>query len=52
MRHKYVAAWSETYGSRRHHARPAMSRDSWPPRALNVFAAAARFVERTTRRNG
>jgi hypothetical protein len=52
MRHKYLAEWADAHGGRRPIHRPAVGRDTWPPRALSVFAAAARFVERATRRHG
>jgi hypothetical protein len=52
MRHKHLVEWSDQYGGRRHVRRSHVGRESWPPRALSVFAAAARFVERATRRNG
>ena len=52
MRHKHLTEWAEAHGARRRVNRPPMARDAWPPRALTVFAAAARFVERATRRNG
>jgi len=52
MRHKHLAEWGDAYGGRRAVRRPAIVREAWPPRALTVFAAAARFVERATRRHG
>jgi hypothetical protein len=52
MRYKHLVEWSDTHPSRRHARRPSMGREAWAPRALTVFAAAARFVERATRRNG
>jgi len=52
MRYKHLAEWADAQPGRRHARRPSMGRDTWPPRALTVFAAAARFVERATRRNG
>jgi hypothetical protein len=52
MRHKHLAEWSAVHGGRRRFQRPPSSRDSAAPRAFTVVAAAARFVERATRRNG
>ena len=51
MRYKHLTEWADAQPSRRHARRPNVGRETWPPRALNVFAAAARFVERATRRN-
>ena len=52
MRQKHLAEWSASYGGRRHARRHTAGRDSAGPRAFTVFAAAARFVERATRRGG
>jgi len=52
MRHKHLADWAMAHGPRRRTRRPVASRDVLGPRALTAFAAAARFVERATRRNG
>ena len=51
MRHKHLTEWADAQ-PRRHARRPTAGREAWPPRALTVFAAAARFVERATRRHG
>jgi hypothetical protein len=52
MRHKHLAELTDTQAGRRYATRPQLGRDTWPPRALHAFAAAARFVERATRRHG
>ena len=52
MRHKHLAEWTAAQGGRRRAQRPAGGRDPVAPRAFNLFAAAARFVERATRRGG
>ena len=52
MLYKHLAEWADAQPTRRHARRPSMGREAWPPRVLTVFAAAARFVERATRRNG
>jgi hypothetical protein len=49
-RHKHLADWAVAHPRRR--IRPVAPRDAVGPRALTAFAAAARFVERATRRNG
>ncbi len=51
-RYKYVAEGVVATGARRHSARGGARRDPLAARALTVFAAAARFVEQATRRNG
>jgi hypothetical protein len=51
LRQKQLAEWHAAYGSRRPR-RPAAGRDSAVSRAFTLFAAAARLVERATRRNG
>jgi hypothetical protein len=52
MRYKHLTEWADAQPGRRHARRSGVGREAWPPRALTVFAAAARFVERATRRNG
>jgi hypothetical protein len=52
MRYKHLTEWADAQPGRRHARRPTAGRETWPPRALTVFAAAARFVERATRRHG
>jgi hypothetical protein len=52
LRHKHLAEWTEAHAGRRYAVRPHLGRETWPPRALHAFAAAARFVERATRRHG
>ncbi len=49
MRHKHLAEIGMAQGPRRR-ARPVSSRDAAGPSAFGVFAAAARLVERATRR--
>jgi hypothetical protein len=48
--YKHVAEWSDANGGRRRHRRPPARRETWAPRAMTMYAAAARFVERATRR--
>jgi hypothetical protein len=52
MRYKHLTELADGHHGRRHARRPTVGREAWPPRALTVFAAAARFVERATRRHG
>jgi hypothetical protein len=49
MRHKHLAEIAVSQGPRRR-ARPLSTREVAVPGAFGVFAAAARLVERATRR--
>jgi len=52
MRHKHLAEWTAAHAPRRHLRTAAADRGPLGPRTFGMFAAAARLVERATRRNG
>ena len=52
IRHKHLVEWTAAQGGRRQVRFGAAGRTAVGPRTSGVFAAAARFVERATRRHG